>query len=90
MGEMATFSAITIIVFASVSILLNGSIKQVTGFTDLFANSRKVHELERRSVLFYQILERYSMETQIPVFEVESLLGEVIALIYKIKISVFH
>jgi hypothetical protein len=90
MGKMVALRTIAIVVFSAVAVFFNGPVKQVAGFFDLIPNLGQVDETEGGAVFLNQVFEGDPVKGQVMVIEVEAFLGEIIGLIDKIKIGVFH
>jgi hypothetical protein len=90
MEEMVTFCAITEMVFPRIGILLYCPVKEITGFFNLVANLWQINKAKWCSMLFYQMLQGYTMEGQRSVTQIKAFLWKIVALLNKVKIGIFH
>ena len=79
---MIAFGTVAEMISALISTIFNGPVKQVPGFFNLIANFRQIDKSEWSSVFLYQVFQAYTVESQVAVSQVKSLLGEVIGLFY--------
>ena len=82
MKKMIAFGTVTKMIFAFITIVFYGPVKQIPWFFNLIANFRQIDKPEWGTMLFDQMFQGYTMKSQIPVSQVKSFLWEVVGLLY--------
>jgi hypothetical protein len=90
MVKMVALGAITEIIGSGVTVVPDGPVEQIARLLNLIPNLGKIDQIKWRAVFFNQVFYRYPMKSQVPITQIKSLLGEIVALLYKIKIGVLH
>jgi len=85
---MGAFGAITIEIFALISMLFHCGSKHLLCFVDLHPDLRQIRQLQRRTVFVDQRFEIDPIELKIAVVDFETLLGEIEGLFHQIGVGV--
>jgi hypothetical protein len=90
MVEMTAFRAVAEMVLALVIEVVDGSVEQIAGLFDLIPDAGKIHESKRGPVFLDQVFQGYTVESEIAITQIKSVLREVITLLDEVEIGVFH
>jgi hypothetical protein len=90
MIKMIALCTVAVIILAVIFILLDRSVKKISGFFDLIPDLWQIDETEGCFIFFYQIFQGHAVKGQVSVTQIKPLLGKIKTLVNQVKIRVFH
>jgi hypothetical protein len=89
-GEMGTFGAVAVIVFALVAVPFHGVGEHLLGLLYLHADLGQVRQFHGRTVLLNQGFQIKPVEIKATIFDIETFLWEIESLFHQVGVRVVH